>query len=418
MSKYSISPLYADLNPLPLDPGGPSPIAAIAYSADYAEAMAYLRALMAADEKSERALEVTEDLVEMNPAHYTVWLYRMGVLRALATEGVWGGRVVGEEEEEEGDEGEGAGDEAREETRTLFEQELDWLNDIAQRNQKNYQIWQHRQGIVLGLAAAAAGDARLSAEEAAAFAEKEKGRNSKLQALIRKEQAFIERMFELDAKNYHVWSYRQWLVRGFGLLPAVPSDSDGKVEDDGETTTTTTTDFDELAFTDRMLRADVRNNSAWCHRWFILNASPSSGSANFQTSPSLRGSEMQYVQAAIRRAPQNQSAWNYLRGLVREAGILSPNNATVEAAAERQELRAFIEEFAGLGEGDGVVSSFALDLGAEVWGFDEGDKGAEGEARTKALKALELLETTYDPLRARYWGWRRGVLMGREGVVV
>ena len=35
------------------------------------------------------------------------------------------------------------------------------------------------------------------------------------------EMDFLTRILSKDAKNYHVWSYRQWLVRHFGLWPDV-----------------------------------------------------------------------------------------------------------------------------------------------------------------------------------------------------
>lgn len=54
-------------------------------------------------------------------------------------------------------------------------------------------------------------------------------------------------MFEADAKNYHVWSYRQWLVRRFDLW-----------------------EKGELESTEEMLKKDIRNNSAWNHRWFVV----------------------------------------------------------------------------------------------------------------------------------------------------
>ncbi len=61
------------------------------------------------------------------------------------------------------------------------------------------------------------------------------------------EREFIMSMFERDAKNYHVWSYRQWVVNKFGLR-----------------------DQAELDCIDQMIARDVRNNSAWNHRWFVV----------------------------------------------------------------------------------------------------------------------------------------------------
>ena len=73
MGKYSDDTTWDDIVPLPQDDGGPNPLAAIAYTDEYSEAMSYLRAIMAKNEMSERALSLTEDIIDMNAAHYTVW---------------------------------------------------------------------------------------------------------------------------------------------------------------------------------------------------------------------------------------------------------------------------------------------------------------------------------------------------------
>lgn len=73
MGKYSDDSNWDDIVPLPQDDGGPNPLAAIAYTDEYSEAMSYLRAVMAKNEMSERALSLTEDIIDMNAAHYTVW---------------------------------------------------------------------------------------------------------------------------------------------------------------------------------------------------------------------------------------------------------------------------------------------------------------------------------------------------------
>lgn len=74
--KYSSNPEWASIEPIPLNDGsdsGVAPLATIAYSQDYLDATSYLRAVMAVNEMSERALKLTEDVIMMNPAHYTVW---------------------------------------------------------------------------------------------------------------------------------------------------------------------------------------------------------------------------------------------------------------------------------------------------------------------------------------------------------
>lgn len=187
------------------------------------------------------------------------------------------------------------------------------------------------------------------------------------------ELSFLTRMFAKDSKNYHVWSYRQWLVRHFYLWDQ------------------------ELPYIESLLEEDVRNNSAWNHRWFVVfsrYADPSSGTgaeaAAVKAEPGIVAREMEYAKAKIRLAPQNQSPWNYLRGVVkkRDGGL------TV--------LRGFAEEFADLGREDEVRSSHALDLLADVY--------AEEREQERAGKALELLARKYDPIRKNYWNYRRGLL--------
>lgn len=70
---YHDDEVWKDVEPLPQDDGGMHPLAAIAYTKEYSEAMDYLRAVMANNEFSERVLGLTEHIINMNPAHYTVW---------------------------------------------------------------------------------------------------------------------------------------------------------------------------------------------------------------------------------------------------------------------------------------------------------------------------------------------------------
>lgn len=139
---YSTSEHWSDVEPIPLmegppqgvpKPGEPTPpppppaLATIAYSPRYLEAMSYLRAVMAQNEFSERCLALTEDIIGMNPAHYTVWLFRMKCLRKLWGISTDGGSHEDPTVEDKIEEGVG--------------HELEWLERISERNLKNYQIW-------------------------------------------------------------------------------------------------------------------------------------------------------------------------------------------------------------------------------------------------------------------------------------
>jgi protein farnesyltransferase/geranylgeranyltransferase type-1 subunit alpha len=62
------------------------------------------------------------------------------------------------------------------------------------------------------------------------------------------ELAFIGKSLEVDSKNYHTWSYRQWLLAYF---------NDDKLWSG------------ELEFVEAKLKSDLRNNSAWHHRFFV-----------------------------------------------------------------------------------------------------------------------------------------------------
>lgn len=189
-------------------------------------------------------------------------------------------------------------------------------------------------------------------------------------------------MFSKDPKNYHVWSYRQWLVRRFELW-----------------------DKGEIEAVEGMIKEDVRNNSAWNHRWFLIFGRDSSAHKEqdviereleydilrppacslIRTDNGLR-----YAKKAIVLAPQNQSPWNYLRGVLRYAELPVSH------------VKDFALGFAPADSPDDVRSSYALDLLADVY--------EEQHQKEEAIKALDLLATKYDPIRARYWEYKKNLL--------
>ena len=91
-------------------------------------------------------------------------------------------------------------------------------------------------------------------------------------------------MIENDSKNYHAWSYRQWVVSNYNLW-----------------------EF-ELADVTRLIDLDIRNNSAWNERYFVIKNRPQVFDHNNLVN------EIQFCMEKIRPAPNNESSWNYFGG--------------------------------------------------------------------------------------------------------
>jgi protein farnesyltransferase/geranylgeranyltransferase type-1 subunit alpha len=73
------------------------------------------------------------------------------------------------------------------------------------------------------------------------------------------------------------------------------------------------------------------------------------------------------------------------------------------AQLPKSTLKDFALEFADLDRPDEVYSSHALDLLADIYAEEE-------DSKHEAVKALDLLATRYDPIRANYWNFRKGLL--------
>lgn len=60
------------------------------------------------------------------------------------------------------------------------------------------------------------------------------------------ELEFSASVLNLDAKNYHTWQHRQWVIKEFGQWK------------------------NELEYVNKLLTDDIRNNSAWNQRYFVI----------------------------------------------------------------------------------------------------------------------------------------------------
>lgn len=296
----SQDPQFADIKPVAQD-DGPNPVVAIAYTPKFKEAMDYFRAVVQAGEVSERALQLTAIVTELNPANYTAWYYRRVLLFQLNKD---------------------------------LDEEIKLLDDTIEDNQKNYQVWYHRKAIL------------------------EKSRN------ITDELEFIERIMASDSKNYHAWAHRQWVVSEFGLWQG------------------------EMEFIDRLLEQDFRNNSAWNHRFYVLKNST-------DLSDQVKIEELKKTFTYLFKAPNNESAWNYARGLWGYQQITAGQNASV-----LDELLSLTQQ---------VLDRQPLAVYAHQTMVDALDAKNTPEDTNKAIQHCQKL-AKIDSIRAKYWNYKTDVL--------
>lgn len=260
---------FEDITPFKLKGNEPQ-LCEILYDEEYQTVMGILLALMAQKEYSERALALTQKGIELLASHYTIWNYRYNLIVKLQKD---------------------------------LQEELEWCEQLALDNEKNYQIWNYRQLIIQQILT--------------------KGQSFN----VTREYPIVDAMLLQDSKNHHVWSYRKWLVQTFDLF----------------------NDQREHTYICDAIEQDLMNNSAWTHRFFLMFGKDSI------VDESVIDAEITYAKAMIERVPQNASSWNYLIGIY---GRSSEHQIV--------SLEKFCSHFANLGELV-IRSSYALELLGQIY---------------------------------------------------
>ena len=166
--------------------------------------------------------------------------------------------------------------------------ELTLMDELAVKFLKTYQVWHHRRLLV------------------------------SITRKAKQELAFIQKGLQVDEKNYHTWSYRQWILAHFGgtgntittTATKSTSDENHQLENVGDNSLWE----GELDFIDSMLNSDIRNNSVWHHRFFVVWACGIREGEEDRAHILKR--ELTYVNQSISVVPNNPAAWNYLRGVL------------------------------------------------------------------------------------------------------
>jgi protein farnesyltransferase/geranylgeranyltransferase type-1 subunit alpha len=260
---------FEDITPLELKSDEPQ-LCEILYDEEYQTVMGILLALMSQKEYSERALALTQKGIELLASHYTIWNYRYNLIVKLQKD---------------------------------LQEELEWCEQLALDNEKNYQIWNYRQLIIQQI---------LSQGQPFNAA---------------REYPIVDAMLLQDSKNHHVWSYRKWLVQTFDLFD----------------------DQREHTYICNAIEQDLLNNSAWTHRFFLIFGK------EFKVDETVIDAEITYAKATIERVPQNASSWNYLIGVYGRS-----------SERQIVELERFCSQFASLDE-PVIRSSYALEALGQIY---------------------------------------------------
>ncbi|TNY23470.1 hypothetical protein DMC30DRAFT_414158 [Rhodotorula diobovata] len=240
--------------------------------------------------------------------------------------------------------------------------ELDLLDQLVKFHLKSYQVWQHRRTIVLALDDPS------------------------------RELDFTAKALAIDAKNYHTWAYRQWALCHFHSDRSGPGSARASPEErqrvwDGE-----------LSYVDGLLESDIRNNSAWNHRFFVAFESGNGGDAGQR--------ELRYVREKLALSPNNPSAWNYLRGILTRLSLpLSSLSAFVTPLALNTPASMPSSE-PPVSESAELPAYLAIEFLADAAAEEARGSGREKEERErKAKEAAELFRSLveYDPIRREYW---------------
>ena len=306
LSVEDLPQVFGDVTPVPqADSDG---VARIDYPPHFATIYDYWRAVRGT-EHSARVRDLTELCLEYNPANYTVWQDRR-----LCIEAEWNVADVDEE--------------------------LALAAKLGGSNPKNYQIWHHRRAVL----------------------EKLLDRKEQLEEYGNRELSYIASVLQVDGKNYHAWSQRQWVLR-----TALPDPWDA-----------------EIQFAHSLIEADIRNNSAWNDLWFASHR----GEKDAMPMEEAR-IHVEYALQQARLDPYNESPLRFLVALVKEQGTELLSDDALVAMDEQ----VVVPNELG-------PSSALLAARVDLLEFQQTE-----EAHSRALEvARRLVEV--DPIRRNYWNMR------------
>jgi len=205
---------------------------------------------------SEESLKLTTQLLAINPEFYTVWNYR----RHIFLKGIFPNSTP-------------------EQIHSHLASDLALTMAALRQHPKVYWIWNHRRWCLENVP-----EGPIDAPDDSQGWRK---------ASWNKELYVVEKMLEADARNFHAWDYRRY------ILSSMP---------------VTRTPADELSYTTKKIESNFSNFSAWHQRSKVYASLWESASADDVIR--AKDNEFELVKQAMYTDPNDQSVWLYHRWLI------------------------------------------------------------------------------------------------------
>lgn len=183
--------------------------------------------------------------------------------------------------------------------------------------------------------------------------------------LTSNELSFIAGIIHQDSKNYHAWQYRQWFLKTYSFWS------------------------DELTYVNHLLQEDIRNNSAWNQRYFVI-----AHTTGFKDDIIER--ELDYVEKRIESCPDNESAWNYLRGIARLRSSGLSDERVWKFCQNLYDNNFLKDNF------NNKQWRFLIGYMIELL-MDDDRSEKQQENKTMVNNLCEKLALQIDPIRKKYW---------------
>ncbi|KAH7914668.1 hypothetical protein BJ138DRAFT_1078976 [Hygrophoropsis aurantiaca] len=227
---------------------------------------------------SKTAFELTQQLLRLNPEFYTVWNYR----RTILLQGIFPQSTP-------------------DEINDLLAEELALTTTALKANPKVYWLWNHRSWCLNNIPDGPEHNSDPNA--------------SWKKVSWDREMFVVEKMLDADARNFHAWNYRRYILANTPIPRS---------------------ELSELAYTTRKIEASFSNFSAWHQRSKLYVSLWNAGALDADKS---QKEEFELVRNALYTDPDDQSAWIYHKWLIgsgQNLDVLTREIKSIEELLEEQ----------------------------------------------------------------------------------